>query len=167
MKKVMSFTVAMGLLLALVGCRSFNIGATKENREQLLNESIVPENNWNIATETEIEGYLISAIYASNNKSGLAVFEAGKNDGYKLQRSMTVDTDQVIYTHEFLNNNHYDVIWFNGAQTEYAEVIYTINGQQQEAIRFDTRDMGIIVNPSPAKDYSIDVIYYDADGNTY
>ncbi len=166
MKRMMPLAIAMVMLLVLAGCGNSGRGSAREEREELLRGNIVPERHWNIVNETEVEGYLVSA-YTSNDKNGLAVFASDKNDGYEFERATTVNTNDVIVTHDFWDTTHYDLIWFNGAQTEYAEVIYTINGQQQEAIRFDTRDMGIIVNPSPAKDYSIDVIYYDADGNTY
>ncbi len=169
-KKLIAILAIVALLIGglwLYHDYNAHIGVTEESREQLLHGSIVPETNWSIATETEIEGYLVSAIYASNNKSGLAIFEPIKNGGYKFQYGIATDAGQPIVEHNMINRNHYDLIWFNGAQTEYAEVIYTIDGQQQEAIRFDTADMGIIYNHSPAKEYSIQVIYYDADGNTY
>lgn len=172
-KKLIVVLVTFGIAVLLVGglllYYNYNahIGATKENREQLLHKSIDPKTSWNIATEAEIEEYLVSAIYSSNNKSGLAIFEPVKNGGYKFQDSITTDINQLIVNQTTINGNPYDLIWFNDAKAEYAEVIYTIDGQQQEAIRFDTTDMGIIYNPSPAKEYSIRVIYYDTDGNTY
>lgn len=163
----MPVVIAMVMLLALAGCGNSGSGATQEEREELLHDNIVPESNWNIVAETEIEGHLTSAIDGTNHKSGLAAFESTGNNGYEFKSAKTANMDQVIFDEAFLGKNHYDLIWFDGVQTEYAEVIYTIDGKQQDALRFDTTDMDIIVNPSPAKEYSIQVIYFDADGNTY
>ena len=166
MKRIIPLVIVMVMLLALAGCGHSGRGAAREDREELLGGHVVPERNWNIVNETEVGGYLVSA-YASNDKSGLAVFAANKNGGYEFEHATTANTNDIIVTNDFWNATHYDLIWFNGAQTEYAEVIYTIDGKQQDALRFDTTDMDIIVNPSPAKEYSLQVIYYDAEGNTY
>ena len=44
---------------------------------------------------------------------------------------------------------------------------YTIDDVEQEPIIHDAKEMDIFINASPAKDYSISVIYYDEDGNKY
>ena len=167
MKRIMPLVIAMFILLALAGCGNPNSGATQDEREELLRSHITPENHWNIVDEMVIEEYLISAIDGTNNKSGLAVFEPAENNEYKFQIATTSTKDQIIYDAALIGKNQYDLIWFNGAQTEYAEVIYTIDGQQQDALQFDTTYMNIIVNPSPAKDYSIQIIYHCADESTY
>ena len=59
------------------------------------------------------------------------------------------------------------MIWFNGVQTEYAEIIYSVNGETKEPLKYDTSDMDIICIQNSEKDYSINVTYYDKDGNKY
>ena len=43
-------------------------GTTTESREEILNTTISTGTNWTIATETEIEGHIISAAYSTDNK---------------------------------------------------------------------------------------------------
>ena len=66
-----------------------------------------------------------------------------------------------------INGSWYDLIWFNGAQTEYAEIIYTIDGKKRDTLKYDTTDMDIICINNPEKEYTINVSYYDKNGNKY
>ncbi len=66
-----------------------------------------------------------------------------------------------------VNGDWYDLIWFNGAETEYAEITYTINGKENKVLRYDTTDMDIIYNKNPEKEYSMKIYYYDSEGNWY
>ena len=66
-----------------------------------------------------------------------------------------------------INNDWYDLIWFNGAQTEYAEVTYTINNEKEKTMKFDTRDMDLIYIKNNEQSYKMDVYYYDNEGNIY
>lgn len=86
-------------------------------------------------------------------KHSLLINECGKNEAG--------------FTQAFINGEWYDLFWFNGAQTEYAEIIYTVNGEKSEVSKYDTIDMNLIYAKSPEKDYSIEVCYYDSDGNRY
>ena len=67
----------------------------------------------------------------------------------------------IIISGTIINGEWYDLFWFNGAQTEYAEIIYTINGVKKETLKYDTTNMDIICIKNQAKDYSIEVCYYD------
>lgn len=142
-------------------------GTTVESRENILNASISIGTNWTIATETEIDDYIISATYSTNNKITLAVFKPTKNGSYSFQTSTNRNADEIIISSIIINGISYDFIWFNGSPTEYAEIIYTIDNQKQDILKFDTRDMKIICNQSPAKEYILSVSYYDSNGNKY
>lgn len=142
-------------------------GDTLESREALLNHAIAKGNEWTIAKEIEIDGYIISGAYSANGKSTIAVFEPTSNKKYKFSSSTTRDSEEIILGRAFINGEWYDLFWFNGAQTEYAEIIYTVNGEKSEVSKYDTIDMNLIYAKSPEKDYSIEVCYYDSDGNRY
>ena len=87
--------------------------------------------------------------------------------------SLTPKRDTITSRDEFIGGGvvlqgvWFDFIWFNGAKKEYAEITYTINGQVQDTLRYNTDDMDIISIKNPEKEYSIHVAYYDNDGNKY
>ena len=141
-------------------------GSTVQSREELL-ENIPKGTDWKIAKETEFKNYIISGMYSSDGKSGIAVFEPLDNGKYKMSSREWRENDEIIISGYIIDGIWYDLVWFNGAQTEYAEIIYTIDGEVQEPVVCDTRDMNILVNESPAKDYSMSVVYYDENGNAY
>ena len=105
--------------------------------------------------------------YSADNKSTLAIFEPIGNGDYKFSTSTNRNSDEIIVGGVAINGEWYDLIWFNGAKTEYAEITYTINGQVQDTLRYNTDDMDIISIKNPEKEYSIHVAYYDNDGNKY
>lgn len=113
-------------------------GDTIESREALLDNAI-SKGGWSIMKEAEIDGRIISCAYNTDIIIGGAV----------------------------INGEWYDLIWFPGAQTEHAEIIYTVNGVKKEPLRYDTADMDLISVKNPEKDYSIEVCYYDSAGNKY
>lgn len=140
-------------------------GRTTESRTELLQDD--PKNiNWSIAKEQKLGDYILSGIY-SETQSGIAIFEPNGNGGYQLTSRDRRDINDIIITHHPVADEWYDIIWFNGAQTDHAELTYTIDGVEEEPLIFDTSDMQIICHPQPAKDYSLEVIYYDSEGNIY
>ncbi|MDO5601645.1 MAG: hypothetical protein Q4G07_02635 [Oscillospiraceae bacterium] len=171
MKKKLLLTV-----LAIIVCiaaasvylfYSTSKGDTIESRESMLNTAISTGNDWTIAKEIELDGYIISAAYSTNSKSTLAVFEPTGNGKYKFNTSTNRSNEEIIIGGTAINGKWYDLIWFNGAKTEYAEITYTINGQIQDTLRYNTDAMDIICIDNPEKEYSIHVVYYDSDGNKY
>ena len=124
-------------------------------------------NEWTIAKELELGGYIVSGAYSADNKSTLSIFEPTGNGDYKFSTSTNRNSDEIIVGGVAINGEWYDLIWFNGAKTEYAEITYTINGQVQDTLRYSTDDMDIISIKNPEKEYSIHVVYYDNDGNKY
>lgn len=142
-------------------------GNTVESREQILNNEIAKGNHWTISKEVEIEGYIISGAYSADDKSTLAIFEHISNNKYKFVTSTNGYNDEIIISGFKINDDWYDLIWFNGTQTQYVEVIYTVDGQMQDVLKYDTTDMDIIYNKNPAKEYTLKVCYYDGKGNKY
>ena len=162
-----AFIAVVVMIAVIYNSSSTPKGTTIESREQILNAAIQSGENWSIATETEIDGYIISAAYSTDGKASLAIFRPGANGGYEFQTSTNRNADAIIISSVIINQNSYDLVWFNGAQTEYAELLYTIRRQPQDALKFNTNDMRIIYVQSPAKEYSLSVSYYDRDGNKY
>ncbi len=170
MKKLLLIVlVAVVCVVGVLFCyaNSSPDGKTIESREELLDDAISTGESWSIAKEIEIDGYIISAAYSTNNKSTIAVFKPESNGKYEFSTSTNRDSNEIIVSGAIIEGDWYDLIWFNGAQTEYAEIIYTINGKESKSLRYDTTDMDIIYNKSPEKDYSLRVCYYDNDGNKY
>lgn len=142
-------------------------GNTVESREELLDNAIPRDDNWTILKEIEIDNYIISCAYSANGKSTIAVFEPTSNGKYKISTSTSRDNEDIIIGGTIINGEWYDLIWFNGAQTEYAEIIYTVNGVREEPLKYDTTNMDLIYIKNPEKEYSMNVCYYDSKGNRY
>lgn len=141
-------------------------GNSIESREKILRNT--PEGTqWNIAVEQKFQDYLLCGIYSNNGKSGVAVFEPNDN-GYKLvSREWRQSSDEIVISGFIIDGVWHDIVWFNGAPTKYAELTYTEAGNTPTTINFVTDNMEIICNPAPADDYTLKVVYYDHDGNTY
>lgn len=140
-------------------------GSTVESREKILGGT--PEEiEWNIAQEQTVDEYILSSI-CSDGKSGVAVFEPVGNAKYKLVSSEWRNTGDIVISGVWIDDEWYDIVWFNGAVTSYAELTYTVNGEKGSPLVFDTDDMKIICAKAPAKKYSLEVQYYDNDGNVY
>ena len=132
-----------------------------------------------IAAQLLIDVFCVDIIINSGTAGGmepeleifdtvtLAIFEPTGNGDYKFSTSTNRNSDEIIVGGVAINGEWYDLIWFNGAKTEYAEITYTINGQVQDTLRYNTDDMDIISIKNPEKEYSIHVAYYDNDGNKY
>ena len=142
-------------------------GNTRESRESILNAAISKSGDWTIATEIELDGYIISGAYSTDDRSALAIFEPEGNGNYRFRTSTNRNNDEIIVSGAVINGKWYDLVWFHGAKTEYAEITYTISGQRQDALRFSTENMDILYQEQPAKEYSIQVVYYDSDGKKY
>lgn len=142
-------------------------GSTLESREEICAE-FPRGKDWKIAIEQELNDYIISGIYSRNEMSGIAVFKPYGNGKYKLHSREWRDNDRIIITGITVDNKCYDVVWFNGAKTDYAEITYTLDGVKQEPIIYNAKGMEIFINPAPTNDeYGIDVVYFDSEGNKY
>lgn len=142
-------------------------GDTVKSREELLDNAVSKGDSWTISKEYEIDEYIISCAYSANGKSIIAVFEPTSNGKYKFSSSTNRENEDIIIGGAIINGEWYDLIWFNGAQTEYAEVIYTVNGLRKEPLKYDTSNKDLIYIKNPEKEYSMSVYYYDNEGNRY
>ena len=142
-------------------------GDTPESREAILDNAISNGNNWSIIKETEIDGYIISCAYSADGKSTIAVFEPVSDTKYKFSTSTNRDNEDIIISGTSINGEWYDLIWFNGVQTEYAVITYTVDGVKKDTLKYDTTNMDLIHIKNTEKDYSLEVCYYDSEGNKY
>ena len=141
-------------------------GSTMESREKILKD-IPKGTNWEISTERLLDGYLITGIVSDNGKSGIAVFEPRGKGEYKLQTFYHREMDDVIITGTMIDDAWYDLVWFNGAQTERAEVTYTVTNEASQSTVYLLDNDTIICSLAPFKDYTLHVTYYDIEGNKY
>lgn len=170
MKKSYIVIIAI-ILIAIVGIgvvQYFNRpdGSTLESREEIVAE-FPKGKDWKISVEQEFNDYIISGIYSRDGMSGIAVFEPYGNGKYKLYSREWRDQDEIVITGAIFGDVWHDIVWFNGAKTDYAEIAYTYDGKVQEPIIHNSKGMEIFINPAPEKDYSLDVVYYDSEGNKY
>lgn len=156
------------LCLAYFSWNYFNKpdGSSIQSREELL-ENIPKGTDWKIVKETELKNHIISGMHSSDGKSGIAVFEPLGNGKYKMSSREWREDDEIIISGYIIDGTWYDLVWFNGAQTKYAEIIYTIDGVAQDPILHDSTEMNIFINEAPSNDYRISVNYYDENGNKY
>lgn len=169
-KKWLPAVLAVAVFVAVACIFAFSSapgGETVESRQEMLNAAISKGGDWTILKELELEDCVVSAAYSADRKCALAVFEPQGNGTYKLRTSTTRDADQIIVTSTMANGVWYDLVWFQGAKTKYAEITYTVDGQVQDTLRFDTEDMEILSIENPQKEYSMHVVYYDGEGNKY
>lgn len=71
-------------------------GDTITSRESILNTAISKGNEWTIAKELELGGYIVSGAYSTDNKSTLAIFEPTGNGDYKFSTSTNRNSDEII-----------------------------------------------------------------------
>ena len=87
-------------------------GDTITSRESILNTAISKGNEWTIAKELELGGYIVSGAYSTDNKSTLAIFEPTGNGDYKFSTSTNRNSDEIIVGGVAINGEWYDLIWF-------------------------------------------------------
>ena len=167
---IIGYICVVIMVVMCIGAISYYIqpdGSTFESLEELLQERSKGK-LWLISVEQKIDNYIISGIYSGYDESGLAVFEPKGNGKYKLQTRVFRDNDRIITTSSYIGGQWYDIVWFNGAKTDYAEITYTLDGVKQEPIIHNSKGMEIFIHPAPTNDeYGIDVVYYDSEGNKY
>lgn len=174
-RKTAGIAVLLALVVLIAGivwgaAARKNRCATVEDREKMLAEEISQPagHSWTIVTESEVDGYLVSGAHDRQGCAAIAVFEPSKWGGYDFCGVRRGSSEQVITDTILLNGERYHLIWFTGAQTEYAEVTYAIGAQKPQTMRFDTSDGGVICMQIKADDhYNMKVAYYDSEGNRY
>lgn len=162
---IISAVLILIIITGLMDYKKYD-GSTLESRERIISEA-QDSRQWKISVEKEYDNFIISGIYDDSGKSGIAVFSPNKRGGYSLCSRVIREADKIIVTGTSIDNVWYDIVWFNGAQTEYAEIVYNVNGKEQETIKHNSENMDIYINKAPTTDYTIDVTYYDSAGNMY
>lgn len=141
-------------------------GSTVASREEML-DGVPKGSHWSIAEELEIDDYIISGAYDTEGNSAVVVFEPVGNGRYKLQTLTKKSSSEVILTSAYTANAIYDVAWFNGASTEYAEVTCTPQDSSSKTERYETQSNALVCRQVQEAEYTLHVAYYDADGNCY
>jgi hypothetical protein len=162
------FVTAIILILSVVFISFFYQqskldGSTLESRELRLNQS---DDGIHIASEIKIDEYIISGIISTNSQYGLAVFEP-ENNKYKLKTRSLEDNSEIVTEHTIINGTDYDLFWYNQADLDYAEITYAVQGKKLEPIKLDAGENKILYYRAPGDDYSVEVIFYDTQGNQY
>jgi hypothetical protein len=168
-RKKYIFAIAAILILSIVFISFFFQqskldGSTLESRELRLNRS---DNGIHIASEIKIDEHIISGVIDANNKYGLAIFEPEDNHKYKLQTRFLRDNGEIIIEHTIVNETGYDLFWYNQADLDYAKITYTVQGKKLEPIKLDAGENKILSYKAPSNDYSVEVTFYDTQGNRY
>ena len=94
-------------------------------------------------------------------------FWAWIRQGIQLCKLNLSSASEIIISNTVIKGKQYNLIWFNGTPTEYAQVTYTEDGKKPVKLKFDTKNMDIICYHYPSDAYSMNVCYYDSDGNRY
>ena len=142
-------------------------GSTLESREKLIS-GLDDGKDWMIDKELVIGDHIISSAYSSGNKASLVTFKAEGKDGYSVQSSVKRNKDEIITDTVDIDGKGYVLITFMGAETEYAMVTCTDNVSGEEStVKYDAEVSDIIYFESPSHDFTMNVVYYDAEGNVY
>ena len=167
-KTIFIFAVIVAFTLFFGAIQYFNQpdGSTLESREEICAE-FPKGKDWKISVEQKLDDHIISGIYSRDGMSGVVIFEPQGNGKYKLQSREWRNQDEIVISGATFNGVWHDIIWFNRAKTDYAEITYTYGGKKQEPIIHNSKGMEIFINPAPSNDYTLDVIYYDSAGNKY
>ena len=140
-------------------------GATAESRERVLQET---KNGLTITAETEVNGYIVSSIYDTKHQQhGLAVFKPEGNGKYSLQTRTLRSPDEIVNCLMMTDETTYHLFYCDEANLDYAEITYTPAGKQPETFTLDVPESHIISFEVPEKDYSLNVVFYDTEGNKY
>ncbi|MGI5959751.1 MAG: hypothetical protein ACOX60_10090 [Massiliimalia sp.] len=161
-----TLAAAICLSTAFAYCLSLS-GNTAERREKLLDNAGPKGKNWSIVKEIEIDGYIVSAACSADDQAAIAVFKPTPHGSYRISSSTRRNNDEIIIAGAPINGQWYDLIWYHGAQTEYAEIIYSAYGKEDEILKYNTADMDIICIKNDEKTYTLSVCYYDSEGNQY
>lgn len=172
MKKKKIIFVIIGIILFIIAGGAILAHCTRPDgsnmvsREKML-KNIPKGTNWTIATERLLDDYLIAGIVSDNGKAGIAVFEPRENGKYRLLTSCHRENDEIVIKGTYINDVWYNFIWFNGAETERAEIVYTVPNEKSQATVYNSNNSTIICSPAPFENYTMRVAYFDSEGNKY
>lgn len=169
MKKVIAIICVLVVVLTVPCCGKLKSGTTVESREEQLDKALSKSsgNHWNIEKEMIIDDHIISGASDSNGKAVLAIFKPDSGQRYQFAMSSGLSDKNGFISMDYrMKGQWHCFVWFCGAQTEYAEVITTVNNVSKTE-KYDTSDMDIIDIPMSDEDYSLRVTYVDSEGRRY
>lgn len=147
-------------------CQQPPKGITVSEREELLQDFPKGE-DWKIVREETVENYIISGAVSRDGLEGLAVFKPSGKNGYRLSSRAWNQQGEVLITGAMIHETWYELIWFYGAETEYAEIVYTLENQEKKEMRHSSEHGEIFCAPAPDGSFSVHAVYYDSEGNQY
>lgn len=157
------------LLILLICCMILFLhgspqdGTTVQSREKML-EDRSDGTVWHIAAEQKLHDHILCGIISDRSETGIAVFEP-YNKGYRLDsRSWTDSPDDIILTQFISDGQLYDIVWFNGQDSEYVQLKYSYGNGIHLTERFQTSDGNLVYNPAPSDEYNLEAVYYDNKG---
>lgn len=162
------YFLGVSLLVITILLNNMNLfvpdGKTLESREEILKNSKTKKYVYEIYKEIELYDYIISSVYG--NKDGLAVFK--ENEGnYELQSVTYEGKGEVIIEQIMYKGESYYITTCNQPNLDYAEVTFTINNEEHEPISYDVSKSSLISFKAPSDDFTMRIIYYDRDGNSF
>lgn len=164
MKKIKGKLI--GVITILVLCISACTSMDKESAMKIREERIQKAHgeDWKVHSETQIGEFVFSAAY-SQEEIGIKVFPPSENkDGRPTLATPFYFTEANCISQEFRYDGiYYYLFWTNRSDVDYAEITYTVDGEKQEPIRYDAKE--IFYSQVPCGDYSYEMIYYDTNGN--
>lgn len=168
-KYVIPFIIILiiGILVSYFVYKSKINGSTIESRELRLKQISNLGESTNIDEEIIIDDYIFSGYITKNNRYGLAVFTPAGNGKYDFQTNVNSNNDELIFLPYVINGKAYNLFWANKADLDYAEIIYTIDGNKGEIIKIDAKNNKIIYTEEPSKDFSVEYYFIDVKGKLY
>ena len=164
--KKISVIIGVIVVIAIIAAGLIR-NAKPKSRAELISELYGGE-DYVICAEAAIDDYIINAAYGPNGKASLITFEPEGNGRYGIQSTVNRDISQIIMGMAVVDGNVYELIWFGGAETEYALVTCTDNVSGEEnTVRYDAEVSDIIYFESPSDDFNMNIVYYDKEGNMY
>ena len=140
-------------------------GRTMESRAKMIDSENDIE--WQIVEERNIEGYIVSGI-TCGQKEGIAVFEPEENGKYRFLGATFVEPGSVVRETFLLagrSGKSIHVFWLNREDLDYAEITVAVNGKNPTTEKYDLSESALIYTSVDADYYSLDVAYYDKNGN--
>lgn len=144
-------------------------GNTVEDRQRILSKR---DNHVIILSEIIIEDSIISEMIDQESGYGYAQFEKNNYENFILKTKVvrTRQEEPVIMDIVIINDVVYDVLMFNIAGLEYAEVTYTndTTGIKDDPIRVEMYNHAVALVKAPEySSYTRNIVFYDCKGEQF
>jgi len=144
-------------------------GNTVEARQIILSKR---DNHVIILREIIIENSIISEMIDQKSGYGYAQFEKNEYGNYILKTKMvrTGQDEPIVMDILVINDEVYNVLMFNKACLEYAEVIYTddTTNKKHDPIRVEMNNQTVSLIKAPEySSYTMSVVFYNYKGDRF